>query len=515
MLSLLRESEQAIRNAYTEILDLIATGVGQTEQGLHQHWVAMERADRLVGLKIRQLRGAIQDSQGAWWVWHLARMNTISQYQSLFGISILIVVVFITGVGHRLHRNLTVARYQADAGNRAKSDFLANMSHEIRTPLNGVVGLAAALARTKLTAPQLEIVSIIQSSGETLAQLLSDILDFSKLEAGKLEIRNEVFDLHKTINAAARPMQNLADDKGVRLQVAFSPAAHGQFVGDAVRIRQIVTNLVSNAVKFTRDGEVRVVIDVCQSADRNGPVTLQICVEDTGIGFDAETGKRLFQRFVQADGTITRNYGGTGLGLSICKTLAEAMGGAVTAESQPGVGSKFTATLSLVRAMPLHESKRIVQIDECFSGILESEGPALRILLAEDCLLNQQVVSVILEPCEVELEIASNGQEAVELFMLGTFDLILMDMQMPIMDGLSAIRAIRALERKSGSRRTPIAMLTANAMAHHVDAAICAGADLHISKPITPDSLLRGIQSVLECKVDEDNVLLPNASVSQ
>lgn len=494
MHSLLRESEQAAGNAYTEFLGAFAAVHRQSEKELRKHTAAMGRSDRLVGLKIRQLRGAIQDSQGEWWVWHLARIDAIWLYQLLAGVSILLVVVLITAVGHRLQRNLAVARYQADAGNLAKSDFLANMSHEIRTPLNGVVGLAAALARTELNASQLEIVSIIQSSGQTLTQLLSDILDFSKLEAGKLEVKNEIFDLQKTMDSAAGLMRSLANDKGVGLQVEFGPAARGQFVGDAVRIRQIVSNLVSNAVKFTHHGEVRVTIDVRVSADRDESVTLLIGVEDTGIGFDSETAKRLFQRFVQADGTITRNYGGTGLGLSICKALAQAMGGDITAESQLGKGSKFMVTLGLTRATPLIGLNHT----DAPLDVLAIEGPALRILLAEDNSLNQQVVGFILEPCGVEIEIANDGQEAVDKFSIGTFDLILMDMQMPIMDGLSAVRAIRALERESNRPRTPIAMLTANAMAHHIDEASRAGADLHISKPITPESLLRGIQSVLE-----------------
>lgn len=375
---------------------------------------------------------------------------------------------------------LVEARARAEAANLAKSEFLANMSHEIRTPLNGVAGVAGALARTPLTDPQREMVAIIEGSARTLETLLSDILDLARVEAGKFELRPEPFDLASSVKACAALFDAAAQAKGLDLEVEITTEAAGCYVGDAARLRQILSNLLGNALKFTTHGRVR--LDVGAAASGRG---LAFRVSDTGIGFDAEAKSRLFGRFEQADGSITRRFGGSGLGLAISRALADAMGGVLDAEAEPGCGATFTLTLDLPRAAatpaPLEEAE--VEVDAPVGG--------LRVLLAEDHPTNRRVVELILGSAGVDLTCVENGAEAVEAFGGGAFDMVLMDVQMPVMDGLTAVRQIRARETAAGAQHTPIFVLTANAMPEHVSASRAAGADGHISKPINPDELLR------------------------
>ncbi len=362
-----------------------------------------------------------------------------------------------------------------------KDRFLANMSHELRTPLNGVIAVSESLAGLQRSKRAKEMAHLIVSSSRLLEHVLSDVLDFARLEAGEVALACEPFELSPVIARTAELHRAVAAAKGLELGWDVTSEAQGWYVGDAVRLTQIVSNLLSNAVKFTAHGRVALHARLADGA-------LEISVHDTGIGFDVATGARLFQRFEQADPTISRRYGGSGLGLAIARSLVNAMGGAIRAESTPGVGSTFTLTASLPRT-----AAPVLTAAEQDAG----EEPALagvRVLLAEDHPTNQKVVELILEAAGVELVIVENGGDALEALNAGRFDLVLMDMQMPRMDGLSATRLLREKERLLQTSRTPVVMLTANAMPEHVEESRRAGADLHLAKPIRAAELLAVVE---------------------
>ncbi|MGV9010425.1 response regulator [Brevundimonas sp.] len=381
---------------------------------------------------------------------------------------------------------LAEARDAAQTANTAKSQFLANMSHEIRTPLNGVIGVAQALAQTDLSTQQKEMLQLIQSSGQTLQVLLSDILDLARVESGRLELTPEPFDLGRAVREAAQLYEAMAAEKGLRLVVEIAPELDGWVVGDVVRIKQILTNLVSNAVKFTARGMVT--LTALPGPARDGHALVRFTVEDTGIGFDAETRSRLFSRFEQADGAITRKFGGSGLGLAISHQLAGMMGGHLDCESEPGGGAAFILTVPLPRAdAPLVIAPVVAEV---------TATRHLRVLLADDHPVNRKVVQMILDPLGVELIETENGAEAVEAFRRSEFDVVLMDMQMPVMDGLLATREIRQWEAVAGQRPTPIVMLTANALSEHIQAGAAAGADRHLAKPFDAAELIQLVSTL-------------------
>ena len=372
----------------------------------------------------------------------------------------------------------------AQAANRAKSDFLANMSHEIRTPLNGVLAVSEALSHTPLSARQKGMLELVSSSGQVLQQLLSDILDLARIETAQLKIQRAPFDLHRAVTEVARLHAPVGEARGLTFTVDLEPEVEGYVMGDLVRFKQVLTNLISNAIKFTEAGHVRLTGRREVGTD---PVRFRFTVEDTGVGFGEDERQKLFRRFEQADGSITRRFGGSGLGLSICGELITLMEGDIDCDSKPGQGSRFTF------ALPLEPHSGPIQTHEPAQIEL---GRKLRVLVADDHPTNRKVVELVLSQAGVDLVMAEDGAQAVEAVKAERFDAILMDMQMPVMDGLTATRTIRTLERETGRSRTPIFMLTANALPEHVDQARAAGADLHIAKPLKAAELLAALSNI-------------------
>ncbi|CAN5403237.1 hypothetical protein BH09PSE1_BH09PSE1_10960 [soil metagenome] len=379
------------------------------------------------------------------------------------------------GAPHRMigaNWDVTEARtlaIKAEAASRAKSQFLAVMSHEIRTPMNGILGMAQAMRGDDLPAIQRDRIDVIAECGESLLTILNDILDLSKVEAGKMEIEATPFDLKRLLTSMMATYAATADDRGLALELDVE-GAQGLYRGDPTRLRQIVANLVSNALKFTADGSVSVTARYV-----DGAMTIEVA--DTGQGMDAEVLGRIFTPFAQEDNSTTRKFGGTGLGLSIVRQLAVLMGGDVTVDSTPGVGSRFTAVLPLVW---LGEAEEVAEDD----GAAPEASTSLRILAAEDNATNQLVLKTLLLQLGIEVTIVSNGLEALEAWRAEDWDVVLMDVQMPVMDGFDATRRIRDAEAEARRAPTPIIALTANAMPHHHAECFEAGMNALVAKPI-------------------------------
>jgi signal transduction histidine kinase/CheY-like chemotaxis protein len=383
------------------------------------------------------------------------------------------------------------ARDDALAGLRAKSAFLANMSHEIRTPLNGVTGIAGALARTKLNADQKRLVSVIQSAGRTLERLLSDVLEVSLAESGRLSLRKTPVDLQAAVQEVLYPLKLEAEDKGLVFDLEFDLAGHEQVVTDETRLKQILACLASNAVKFTATGKVSVTVTV--ESDPDLDLTLQISVADSGVGFDMARLQDLYAPFSQQSHRGRDETDGLGLGLSIAKSMSDLMGGRIEATSRLDEGSVFLVSLP-VDAPPRSERPPATHAE---AGLVSANIEHLKVLLAEDHPTNQTVVRLILEPHDVKLTIAPDGLEALERFKSARFDLILMDLRMPGLNGLELTGAIRSLELETGQERTPIVIVSADALPEHRLAALQAGADHYLAKPITPESLFEAMDHVL------------------
>jgi len=390
-------------------------------------------------------------------------------------------------------RDAERARRDAEEASRAKSEFLANMSHEIRTPMNGIIGMATLALDGPLTPAQADCISTVKTSAESLLRILNDILDFAKIESRKLEIERVPFSPADVLQQAVRPFAHQAAQKGLALAVDIARDVPRSVVGDPLRLRQIVANLVGNALKFTDRGAVAVSASVATIDAR--AVSLHLRVVDTGIGIPADKSATIFEPFTQADGSTTRRFGGTGLGLAISATLAQMMGGRIWLESEPGTGSTFHVSLPFAlvddgpRARAASDAPR-----GTLAAIAQPAAPAppLRILVAEDNIVNQKVAVGLLSKRGHDVTVVADGREAVDTSARTAFDLILMDVQMPGMGGFEATAAIRAREAANGGHATIIAM-TAHAMSGDRERCLAAGMDGYISKPIDPAALYAAV----------------------
>jgi signal transduction histidine kinase/CheY-like chemotaxis protein len=385
---------------------------------------------------------------------------------------------------------------KAESANYAKSEFLANMSHEIRTPMNGILGFADLLLRGTLTDDQRECAQLIRNSGQTLLQLINDILDLSKIEAGRIELEESSFDPAKPIRSAVTIIEQRAREKELEVRMDVGPDMPEAIIGDSFRLQQVLLNLMGNAVKFTEQGHIIASMHCTDRSSDGQSCTLQFKVTDTGIGIPKEKQSVIFENFTQADGSTSRKYGGTGLGLTISKELVNMMGGDIDLDSEEGKGTTFHFSIEVkIDTAPTKESEpaasSVIPLpDSAGTSVRDHQ---LRILLAEDNKINQRLVVRVLEHHGYDVAVAEDGQQVIALLTKNSFDVVLMDVQMPVMDGLEASKAIRLAEKKT-KEHIPIIAMTAHAMKGDQERCLQAGMDAYISKPIEVELLLSLIE---------------------